>query len=164
MSGPEERSGSWDNRADTTSREVRPGEHGNLLERFRIIAARLNLEPPPTLRVSSGPADARGTPTGVTISQGLLDTLTPQEVDAVLAHELGHVRDMRLKRAFNDYMDGERAADRTSIEVTANPDALIRALDRMSKMTTENLIRQTSEYRRTHNLPSLSQAALSEDS
>jgi hypothetical protein len=92
--------------------------------------------------------------------------LTPQEVDAVLAHELGHVRDQRARRDFRDWRASETSADTTAVEVV-DGEVAIRALTRLERVQTEEMIVQAREaierYRRVNpaaNIPPLSQAQI----
>lgn len=70
-----------------------------LVARYQALARRLGVAPPPRLVVGPawGPDAAvcglRGR--HILISEGLLHTMPPHLVDAVLGHELGHVRDPR---------------------------------------------------------------------
>jgi heat shock protein HtpX len=69
-------------------------------ETLRPIVARLaylaGMQTPSTLIVESSSANAlaipiRKTPSVVVVTTGLLDLLEPQEVEAVVAHELSHI-------------------------------------------------------------------------
>ncbi|MEM3897201.1 MAG: zinc metalloprotease HtpX [Nitrososphaerota archaeon] len=79
-------------------RELRPGEHPWLREAVERISARSGLKQPPKLMIAEidlPNAFAYGSPlTGnmVAVTRGLLRTLDPEEVEAVIGHELGHLK------------------------------------------------------------------------
>lgn len=79
-------------------RELRPGEYPWLREAVERISARSGLKQPPKLMIAEMDlpnAFAYGSPlTGnmVAVTRGLLRTLDPEEVEAVIGHELGHLK------------------------------------------------------------------------
>lgn len=79
-------------------RELKPGEYPWLREAVERISARSGLKRPPKLMISEidlPNAFAYGSPlTGnmVAVTRGLLRTLDPEEVEAVIGHELGHLK------------------------------------------------------------------------
>ncbi len=78
-------------------READPAVHGDLISAVRRLAARAGL-PAPKVMIANVPfpnAFAYGSPlTGnmVAVTQGLLDVLDREEVEAVIGHELGHLK------------------------------------------------------------------------
>jgi heat shock protein HtpX len=78
-------------------RELKPGEHPWLREAVESISARSSLKPPKIMiaEIDIPNAFAYGSPlTGnmVAVTRGLLRSLDPEEVEAVIGHELGHLK------------------------------------------------------------------------
>jgi Zn-dependent protease with chaperone function len=87
----------------------------------------------------------------ILLSTALLDRLNAEETEAVIAHELGHVRELDSRyltffRTFARLMrwdpvlaavagaltrQGEFSADRAAVELTGRPEALARALEKL---------------------------------
>ena len=78
-------------------RELKPGEYSWLREAVERISARSGLKPPKIMiaELDIPNAFAYGSPlTGnmVAVTRGLLRSLEPEEVEAVIGHELGHLK------------------------------------------------------------------------
>ena len=70
----------------------------------------------------------------VSLSRGIIDKLNDQELEAVIAHELSHIRnkDVRLMMRFAISRKREYLADAGAAEMTKNPLALASALRKIS--------------------------------
>lgn len=149
----------WDDRKSgrsSATRDVAPGEFGDLLERYNALAGELKIKNPPPLRISLTPGigmvGATGTTEAVTVRKKLTEILTRQEMDFVLAHELGHVKKQREEEAKrkaagpqkpreafdpldkkNGWEAGETAADEIAVSATHNPDAGISGLSKIAR-------------------------------
>lgn len=76
--------------------QVGPRQYSSIYQMFRECVRDLDIEPEPTLFVAQNPV-ANSYALGqehpyIVINTGLLELLTPAEIRAVLAHELGHIK------------------------------------------------------------------------
>ena len=79
------------------AREVGPNEAPQLVEMVQRLSSRAGLPMPKVCIIPQSAPNAFATGRNpehgvVAVTQGLLDLMTPQEVEGVLAHELGHIK------------------------------------------------------------------------
>ena len=127
-------------------KEVKAGEFDSLLERYNTIAKKMGIEKPPPLKMIMSPlvgqmGGASGSLQAVTVSQQLTKVLTPKEMNSLLAHELGHVKDQLLKKSLNDWKKSETSADANALEATGDPESSITGLTKIS----DAQIKETAE-------------------
>lgn len=80
---------------------VEADQYGSIHKRYMALAQRLDVQRLPNLYIRSSPeanAFAEGTNRySIVLNTGLLDILEEEEIEAVLAHELGHVKCNHMK-------------------------------------------------------------------
>ena len=117
------------------ARQIKPGEFDGILAQYNFLAKKLKIDNPPPLKVAVAPSfggpGAHGNASGVTIDEPLLKVLNSRELKFLLDHELGHVKDQRAKKEFDDWQESERSADKIALDVTHDREAGISGLSKI---------------------------------